>query len=166
MNIQLIKDNIQWDVLTWSKAIAYWEKNVDWSKVEHCLELGGRQGGLSLWLAMKGKKVICSDLEDVELTAKSLHRKYNIENEISYEDIDATNIPYVEYFDVIVFKSIIGGIAKIGIIEVQKKVFQEIYKALKPGGILLFAENLVASPLHQFARKKFNKWGDYWRYVI
>jgi hypothetical protein len=30
---------------------------------------------------------------------------------------------------------------------------------------LLFAENLIASPLHQFLRKKFVKWGDTWRYV-
>lgn len=158
-------DVLQWDVLTWSKAIDYWEKKVDWDKVNDCLELGGRQGGLSLWLALKGKHVICSDLEDVKSTASKLHMNYKVEHPIEYQDIDATNIPYENKFDLIVFKSIIGGIAKIGGIEIQKKVFQEIYKALKPGGVLIFAENLIASPLHQFARKKFNKWGEYWRYL-
>jgi SAM-dependent methyltransferase len=101
----------------------------------------------------------------VKQSAKALHDKYEILNFISYQDIDATNIPYEEHFDIIIFKSIIGGIAKIGGIDMQKKVFNEIYKALKPGGMLLFAENLVASPIHQYARKKFNKWGDYWRYL-
>ena len=31
---------------------------------------------------------------------------------IIYQDIDATNIPYENYFDIIVFKSIIGGIGR------------------------------------------------------
>ena len=160
-----LTDIIQWDVVTWSEAIEFWDKHVDWSKINHCLELGGRQGGLSLWLALKGKQVVCSDLENVMNTAQPLHNKYKIKDKITYQNIDATAIPYEQHFDIIIFKSIIGGIAKIGGIDMQKKVFKEIYKALKPEGMLLFAENLVASPMHQFARKKFNKWGDYWRYL-
>ncbi len=166
MNSSEIKSDIlQWDINTWSAALTYWEKRVDWRKVNNCLELGGRQGGLSLWIALKGKHVICSDLEHVELTAHSLHLKHQVQSFIQYQDIDATNIPYENHFDIIIFKSIIGGIAKIGGIEIQQKVFDEIRKALKPGGKLLFAENLIASPIHQFARKNFNKWGNYWRYL-
>jgi SAM-dependent methyltransferase len=162
---EIIEDIIQWDIQTWKKPLEYWENKVDWDKINLCLELGGRQGGLSLWLAQKGKQVICSDLQNVASTASALHHKYQSENFITYQDIDATNIPYENYFDLIVFKSIIGGIAVVDGITSQKKVFEEIYKALKPGGILLFAENLTASPLHQFARKKFNRWGSYWRYL-
>ena len=159
------KQIIQWDVATWIKALNFWDLNVNWEKVHVCLELGGRQGGLSLWLALKNKHVICSDLENVKQSAGPLHNAYGVEHLIEYKDIDATNIPYKNHFDLIVFKSIIGGIAKDSGIETQQKVFEEIRKALKPGGILLFAENLVASPLHKFARKKFNKWGSYWRYI-
>lgn len=165
MNKGAIGDIIQWDVATWSIALDFWDKKVDWQKVNHCLELGGRQGGLSLWLALKGKNVICSDLENVKQTAEALHKNYQMSHLIRYQDIDATQIPYENHFDLIIFKSIIGGIAKIGGIEMQQKVFDEIRKALKPGGVLLFAENTIASPMHQFARKKFNKWGEYWRYI-
>ena len=159
------RDIIQWDIKSWSKAIDFWEVKVDWSKVQTGLELGGREGGLSLWMALKGIRVVCSDLESVEPTARPLHEKYNISNLVRYQDIDATNIPYENHFDIIVFKSIIGGIGRDGHPERQRKTFSEIYKALKPGGKLLFAENLIASPLHQQLRKKFVTWGDSWRYL-
>lgn len=77
-----------------------------------------------------------------------------MENLITYQDIDATQIPYENEFDIIVFKSIIGGIGRNDNKEIQQLVFNQIYKALKPGGQLLFAENLSASPLHRF----FSKW--------
>jgi len=165
MTGELAENILQWDVRSWSKALAFWEEHVDWSKVQNGLELGGHQGGLSLWLALKGKEVVCSDLENVKNTAEPLHKRYQITKFIQYQDIDATNIPYEDHFDIIVFKSIIGGIGRNNNYEIQKKVFREIHKALKPGGKLLFAENLVASPLHQKLRKRFVNWGDSWRYV-
>lgn len=165
MTHALLKDIIQWDVKSWSKALTFWESSVDWSKVNNCLELGGREGGLSLWLALKGKNVVCSDLENVTNTASALHKKYNVSDRIQYKDIDATNIPYENHFDVIVFKSIMGGIGRNNNFNQQQKAFDEIYKALKPGGKLLFAENLSASMLHRWLRKNFVKWGDSWRYI-
>jgi SAM-dependent methyltransferase len=130
-----------------------------------CLELGGRKGGLSLWLALKEKKVICSDVSNAKENAEMLHSQYNVNALIAYQDIDATNIPYENYFDIVVFKSIIGGIGRNNNIGVQQKVFSEIYKSLKPGGKLLFAENLIGSSLHQLLRKKFVRWGRTWRYI-
>lgn len=161
----LTKDIIQWDVRSWSKALTYWDENIDWDSVQNGLELGGREGGLSLWMALKGKTVVCSDLEDVKSTAEPLHTRYKVNDLITYQDIDATNIPYENHFDVIAFKSIIGGIGRNNNPEIQAKVFKEIYKALKPGGKLLFAENLVGSRLHQGLRRKFIKWGSSWRYI-
>ena len=165
MTNNLTKDIIQWDVKSWSKALAYWDKNVDWDNVQNALELGGREGGLSLWMALKGKTVICSDLENVKSTAEPLHNRYKVNKLVSYQDIDATNIPYENHFDIIVFKSIIGGIGRDNNYEIQEKVFKQIYKALKPGGKLLFAENLIASSFHKRLRKKFINWGNSWRYV-
>lgn len=133
--------------------------------VNSCLEIGGREGGLSLWIALKGKKIICSDLHDVKLLAEKLHIKYNVSSFVSYQDIDATNIPYENQFDLIVFKSVLGSLGANDNIEKQRKVFKEIYKALKPGGYLLFAENLKASGFHQFMRNRFTQWGNAWRYI-
>lgn len=56
-------------------------------------------------------------------------------------------------------------LAETTIMKCNKKVFKEIYKALKPRGKLLFAENLIASPFHQRLRKRFVNWGSSWRYV-
>ncbi len=165
MDKNLKRDILQWDVKSWGHALDYWEKNASWEKLKTGLELGGREGGLSLLLASHGIDTICSDLKDSDQSAGPLHSKYKCSNLIRYKDIDASNIPYENHFDVIAFKSIIGGIGRNGQKELQQKVFSEIYKALKPGGQLLFAENLVASPLHNFMRKKFIKWSEYWRYV-
>jgi len=162
---KITKDILQWDVKSWSKALDYWDNHIEWDKMKIGIELGGRQGGLSLWLALKGKETICSDLKDVEITAAHLHKQHNISSLIKYQDIDATNIPYENFFDLIVFKSIIGGIGHNDNMEQQQKVFDEIYKALKPGGKLLFAENLIASSFHQRLRNKFVNWGSSWRYV-
>ncbi|MEZ4890454.1 MAG: methyltransferase domain-containing protein [Crocinitomicaceae bacterium] len=165
MKRELAKDIIQWDIKSWSKALRYWESQIDWGKIKNGLELGGREGGLSLWLALKEKDVVCSDLKDVQKSAEKLHIRHNVTSRIIYQDIDATNIPYENYFDIIVFKSIIGGIGRNDKHENQQQVFKEIYKALKPGGKLLFAENLIASPFHQQLRKRFVNWGSSWRYV-
>jgi SAM-dependent methyltransferase len=155
--------------LSWSKILKYWDKSIDWNNIATCLELGGRQGGLSLWLALKGKKVICSDLYNLfpnsQEKAELLHKKYQVQELITYQDVNAANISYENHFDIIVFKSIIGGIGRGNNIGIQQKVFAEIHKALKPGGKLLFAENLVGSLLCQFARKRFVGWGKSWRYI-
>lgn len=164
MTKEIVKDIIQWDVVSWKKALDFWDQNIDWDSVNTGLELGGREGGLSLWLGLKGVDTICSDLKDVKNTANALHLKHSITSKIQYQDIDATNIPYENHFDVIVFKSIIGGIGSNDNYENQKKVFDEIYKALKPGGKLLFAENLIGSRIHQKVRKRFVNWGNSWRY--
>jgi SAM-dependent methyltransferase len=155
---------LQWDVRSWSKALRFWEENVDWQKIEHCLELGAREGGLSLWLAEKGKRVICSDLEHTEEAALPHHLKFSFHTLISYQDINATDIPYENEFDLIVFKSIVGGIGRNNDKLQQQNVFSTAYKALKPGGVLLFAENLPGSFVHRFFRKRFTKWSAYWRY--
>lgn len=165
MNKELVGDIVQWDVKTWSKAIHYWETAVDWNKVETCLEIGAREGGLSLWLSLKGKKVICSDQFNTKEIAGKLHQKYPSAAAIEYENIDARQILYENYFDLVVFKSVIGGIGRNNNFQLQEQVFREIYKALKPGGKLLFAENSTASGMHRLIRKRGNAWGEYWRYL-
>lgn len=165
MDKQLVADIIQWDVRNWSAALDYWERNVDWYGVHNCLELGGRDGGLSLWLALKDLHVVCSDVDDNRTRAQSYHQKHSFAGSIEYAVIDALDIPYENQFDLIAFKSVLGGVGRDGRKDRQQQAVDQIHKALKPGGQLLFMENLVASPLHSFVRRKFVRWGNSWRYV-
>lgn len=161
---ELLNSFLFWDVKTWSPALNYWDEVLKNKKVENALELGAHKGGLSLWLALKGISVVCSDLDGPSPSAKELHRNHHVEKQIHYQAIDALSIPYENHFDMVIFKSMIGGIARKGKEELKKKLFEEVYKALKPGGILLFAENLKASSVHSAMRKVFVKWGDSWSY--
>jgi SAM-dependent methyltransferase len=165
MSTNFTKAILQWDVNSWNVALKFWESKIDWHKIKTGLELGGREGGLSLWAAKHGVQMICSDLDNVKPIAEPLHAQYNVTDFIKYDAIDATQIPYENHFDLIVFKSIIGGIGANNNFAKQQQVFDAIYKALKPDGQLVFAENLVASPLHQKLRKRFIEWGKDWRYI-
>lgn len=159
-------DFIEWDVVNWSKALTFWERNVDFkNKNSNCLELGGRRGGLSLWLAKKGNEVICSDLENPEQQAREILNKHSYEGKIKYEAIDATAIPYENCFDIVIFKSILGGISRSGRDSMKQVVIDQIFKSLKPGGKLLFAENLEASAFHRFLRRRLVRWGASWNYL-
>ena len=153
---EAIQQFVEWDVVNWAKAIRFWEDKIDFKTDFKCLELGSNRGGLSLWLGMKGVDVICSDLENPQSIAKALHGKYE-QLKINYEAINALEIPYENEFDLIVFKSVLGGASRGGNQGNKQLVMDQIYKALKPGGKLLFAENLMASDLHQFFRKQFVK---------
>lgn len=160
-----ISDFIIWDIYNWSETIKFWEKRINLN--DHpfkCLELGCNQGGLSLWLATKGHEVTCSDLQSPEEMAFAYHSSFGIEN-IRYETINATNIPYQNFFDIIIFKSMLGAASRGGKDENKKIIIKNIHKALKPGGRLLFAENLVASGIHRFFRSRFVKWGQDWNYI-
>lgn len=166
MNNNLIKDVIEWDIVNWSRALKFWEENFDFKYASDlkCLELGGRSGGISLWLASKGCNVICSDLENPRDFAGKLHSKYR-GLQIDYAAINALDIPYENEFDIIAFKSVLGGASRDGKNERKQLAIDQIYKALKPGGKLIFAENLSASSLHKYLRKRFVKWGNEWNYL-
>lgn len=127
-----------------------------------CLGLGERDGGLSLWLAQKGYSVLCTDLDEVTQNARDLHQEYGVD-QIQYESADITLLQYEdETFDIIAFKSVLGAL---GSLEKQNKALTEIYRCLRPGGRLVFAENLVGSIGHKFFRKRFVNWSNYWRYL-
>jgi len=161
MDGYLKKDIIGWDTENWSRAIPFWES---FGQLNHsdneCLELGAHGGGLSLWLALNKNKVTCSNITQPDANTQMIHRKYNCHPNINYEVIDATNIPYSDHFDFIVFKSILGGIKGE---ETHVKAINEIYKSLKSGGKLLFAENLDASIFHKVLRHWFGT--KNWNYL-
>lgn len=165
LSASLSKEIVEWDVVNWARALPFWERTISHDAPLDCLELGARRGGLSLWLALQGHRVLCSDLKDNRSAAEPLHRSHGVEAHVAYESIDATAIPYENRFDVIAFKSMLGGVAWDGDIRRQVAAMQSIYRALRPGGVLLFAENLSGNPLHRLLRRRFVRWNSVWRYV-
>jgi ubiquinone/menaquinone biosynthesis C-methylase UbiE len=158
-----LADIIQWDIKNWSKCLAFWDKNASLGPSKKVLALGEREGGMSLYFALKGHEVICSDYNPLPDTTKVMHAEYGVAKKITYQRIDMKAIDLEdESVDVVVFKSVIGAL---GNKPDQEKALQEIYRVLKPGGVFLFAENLEGSRLHQYLRKKFVSWGERWQYV-
>ncbi|MBL4706006.1 MAG: methyltransferase domain-containing protein [Flavobacteriales bacterium] len=159
----LLADIIQWDIENWSKALPFWEPFLPAGEGLKVGAFGEREGGLSLWLAQKGFQVECSDFNADMAPAQELHKKHEVDHLVSYSKQDITQSTFEDnHFDVVLFKSVIGAL---GDKDRQEKAFKELYRVLKPGGLLIFAENTVATKMHEFARKKFNNWGDRWRYI-
>lgn len=155
---------IEWDVATWAQAFPVWEAHLldDLAGIK-ALEIGGRTGGLSLYLAGKGAQVICTDLTDPQERAQAKHRQAGVADRIQYRQADVLNLPFQnDCFQLVAFKSVLGTLRTA---ENQQQAFREIFRVLRPGGTVLFAENLPASPLHMAIRRLFTPWGAYWRYV-
>jgi SAM-dependent methyltransferase len=166
-----VNDIIEWDVPNWSQLIEYWtpvlEKLPRNSKV---LAIGERNGGLSIWLALLGFEVLCTDREGPTETARELHKKYNVADKIKYGEMDIVNIidPRTE-FDLIIAKSVIGGLKSdprdktTRNFDVQLQAVNNIYSMLKPGGYFLSAENTQGSVLLKLIRRLKGK-DKGWRY--
>lgn len=166
MNKELLLDVFEWDIANWSRAALFWQSHSNQNPESgNALEIGARHGGLSLWLALQGMKVVCSDLNYPSETAREKHKKYGVSQLITYENISALDIPYKNEFDFVIFKSVLGGVGRNNNSENIHVALKNMYDALKPGGELFFVENLKGSALHQFFRKKFVKWGESWNYL-
>lgn len=158
-----LRDVLQWEVRSWSRALPLWKKHLPPKRPLKALGIGEREGGLSLWMAAQGVEVVCSDLRPFPPATKELHARYGLQHSITYAQADATALPFEDAsFDVVFFKSVIGAL---GSKEKQAVALEEMHRVLKPGGVLLFAENLRGSALHRWLRKRFVPWEHYWRYL-
>lgn len=162
----LMHDVVGWDVRTFSTAVEFWDDQVRSADVPlRCLEIGAGPGGPSLWLALAGHDVVCSNWANTSLDASPLHDRYDFPGTITYEDIDAKAIGYVGEFDLIVFKSVLGGLGSDGG-QSQHTAMESILSALKPGGRLIFAENVRGTIFHRMARALANRRrGASWYYI-
>jgi ubiquinone/menaquinone biosynthesis C-methylase UbiE len=154
----------EWDTISWSRAMNIWCKYLESNRGKYVLEVGSRNGGISLMLAKEyGMQVVCSDLINPETSAQLLHKKYKTNHKIKYEGVDCVNMSFEDNtFDVVIFKSVVGAL---GFADKQSLAFNEMFRVLKPGGVLLFAENLNSSFLHMYLRRKFIPWDSRWRYL-
>lgn len=151
---------LEWDVRSWTPALELWTKTLRGRPIADSLEVGARNGHLSLWLSKRATRVVCSDpYVDLE-PAKQLHRAAGATN-IFYRPIDARFIPYRRAVDLILFRSVIGALNDK---HDQQRAFDSMWAALRPGGILLFAENLAATSVHAKLRRRFNAFDPNWRY--
>jgi SAM-dependent methyltransferase len=166
-----LRDFLQWDIDTWKYALYHWDTVLegylqDKGQEVRALDLGARDGGLSLYLAEKGFEVVCSDVQGPTELARELHALYGLSDRVTYQAVDATAIPFEDgRFDVVIFKSILGGIGTFMNYAAIQTAVGEMRRVLKPGGLLLFAENQRGSRFHQKARSLFVPWGNRWYYV-
>jgi SAM-dependent methyltransferase len=155
----------QWEVRTWSRAYALWHQALLAAPGQggRALALGERDGGLSLMLAEHGFDTVCSDLRGPTPQAMELHRAQGVSHRVSYAHIDTLAIPEPDHsFEVVAFKSMIGAL---GSREAQRQAILEMHRVLRPGVVLLFAENLTVTGLHRSLRQRFVAWHRYWRYL-
>ncbi len=166
------QDVLEWDTVNWRRAVDFWDvASICQGKSLRVLDVGARSGGLSLLFGCAGQEgiadytsIVCSDLSNPSETAGPLHQKYGLESRVSYAVVNAVELEAVEEYDVVCFKSVLGGIGYGDNKAAQEAAVRNMYRALRPGGYLVFAENLAATRVHQFLRKKFNRWNS-WRYI-
>ncbi len=158
--------SIGWDRANWGRALDFWSS--------HCSLIGKKvleigcgcnNGGLSLWAAFLGaEKILCTDYSFPREITISIHKQWGYSSIIDYAAIDALRNPFLGEFDVVIFKSMLGGIVRKGDLSIAGNVLAGIAKALKVGGMVLFAENLTGCFLHSVLRSRFGAGKNGWRY--
>jgi ubiquinone/menaquinone biosynthesis C-methylase UbiE len=161
----------EWDVATWSRSLPVWKAKLDEAENTTqgpltCLEIGARGGGLTRLLAKsERRRVVCTDINEGAFLAREGNSTIGPleRGRIEYCSANVLELPFRDCsFDIAVFKSVLGAL---GTFEAQQRAVAELRRVLRPGGSLLFAENLEASALHRAARQRFVPWARYWRYV-
>ncbi|MGF1564568.1 MAG: class I SAM-dependent methyltransferase [Flavobacteriales bacterium] len=168
----IIDDVFEWDVRNWSKALELWLPALRECALKNAhpkaIDIGGRNGGLSLLAAVEGFDVLCTDLTHPRESAHPLHRKHKVDHRVAYAALDITDAAVIEphsgAYDVVLFKSILGGIGRNDRADLQLKTLRNMRTLLKPGGVLCYAENLEGARLHRFFRHRFTRWGKDWNY--
>ncbi|MEZ5017506.1 MAG: methyltransferase domain-containing protein [Flavipsychrobacter sp.] len=158
-----VAEIIEWDILNWSQIIPEWTPIVEkLPRDGKVLAVGERDGGLSLWLALLGFNVTCTDRIGPTEDAGKLHKKYGVADKVTYDELDIVNCDWEgEQYDLIVIKSVLGGVMAVygdhdsRNFDVQKKAVNNMHHLLKPGGILLSVENMKGNLLlHQLRKMK------------
>ena len=170
----LLRDVIEWDVRSWSPCLDFWVPAIQRMEPAstRVLAVGERNGGISLWFALQGFNVICTDYGGPTAQACELHQKYKVSNRVSYADINLFSMPYPdESFDVVACKSVIGGLklvrrdATTRTLDNQSRAITEIHRVIKPAGYFLGAENLKGTWIHQKIRSWVKRGRVGWRHL-
>lgn len=152
--------------MNWGKAIKFIDKLCLPIEECHILEIGSRNGGMSLFFANRGGVCLCTDIKEPGEKAKEKHRKYKVSDRIEYKIVDATQIPneYEHSFEIVTFKSVLGGIGSFKNIAKEQMVVESIKHALKKDGYVIFIENMQSTRFHRYLRRRFKNNAIYWHY--
>ena len=157
-------ETLDWDIPNWSRALTFLDKHkqnkFDGKKV---LEIGANNGGLSIWAALNGAQVICSDIDGPSELAKKRFNQLKLTN-VEFEHLDVLNLVFKNEFDFILFKSVIGGIGRKNCIEKQLLAMKKINQALIPNGECLFIENMRGAWFHHYLRHRYGAGKIDWHY--
>lgn len=171
---RVLNDVIGWDIRTWSPCLDFWSPVLQGLNpaAARVLTIGERNGGISLWFALQGFRVICSDYGGPPPSVKEIHAKHGVGALITYADVDAFAMPYPdESLDIVACKSVIGGLklkrgdASTRTFANQRLAVAEINRVLRPGGLFLGAENLAGTWVHQKARELAKQGRIGWRHL-
>jgi len=169
-----VADIIEWDVLNWARLIQAWQPVLPRydPATSRVLAIGERGGGLSLWFALNGYEVICTDRLGPTPEARALHRRYNVDHRITYAGADVFQMPFPEAsFDIVVCKSVVGGLKQVYADAATRTLashtlaVRRIHELLKPGGCWLDAENMKAGWIHQWLRRCLKGERIGWRHI-
>lgn len=173
---RLLADVFRWDVANWSRHVGIWEGAIQkvkggypvtTSKRPLGLEIGADWGGgLALWMALHGIDVVAShydpkgwagsDTSYLDEATRVL-AGYGVAERVRFQQLDIFHMSDADAYDVIMIKSVLGGL---GDVERQQRAVERLHAALRPGGVLLFAENVRGTPLHAAFRalKRGRSW--------
>lgn len=127
-------------------------------KGDRVLDIGSGSG-TDLFVAAKlvgdKGKAIGVDITDAMIAkAQKTAKRYGVKN-VSIQKTDAENLPFSNAsFDVVISNGVIN------LIPDKKKVFAEIYRVLKPGGILNIADIVLGRPISADSRKDPQLWAE------
>lgn len=165
---QILENSIGWDVENWGRSLEFFKRHFDDGELQEVTALevgcGAQSGGIGLWLVSEGAHVICTSNLDVQCEVAKFYEDAGYSDAFSFESWDASRAWHGEKVDLICLKSVLGGLWRLDQGKALASLLREIYGALNPGGRLLFAENLVASPLHKALRARFGAGRNDWHY--
>ena len=161
---------IGWDLINWGPALPFWDRQTELHPLagRRALEVGGGvNGGLALWMAVRGCHVVCSGLGEPSDATRRSHQQFGVADLIEYRRLDLLSLEERETFDVIAMKSVLGIIASPQDLDPARQALRRVWDALRPGGEVWVVENCSATSVHQWIRDRWSwgKGGRGWRYL-
>lgn len=98
----------------------------------NCLDVGSSSGVIARYYAPFFKKTFCIDIDE---HAISLGKERYANEKLILKVFDGQHIPYPKsYFDIVILRRVLSSLIK------PKKLIEEVYRVLKPGGLCYFEE--------------------------